>query len=46
MTEKDYLYCYVHMALDDEELYKKFDFNENFNLDEFIRKSGAYDANF
>lgn len=42
MTELDYLYCYVHMALDDELDCGECAFNENFDLEEYKRKCGAY----
>lgn len=42
MTELDYLYCYAHMDLDHENSGEEFDFNENFNLEEYKRKCGAY----
>lgn len=33
MSEFDYLYCYIHMLLDNDSSYREFSVNENFNKD-------------
>lgn len=42
MTELDYLYCYIHMTLDDESAREECAINENFDHEKYKRKCGAY----
>lgn len=42
MSEYDYIYCYIHMLLDNENSYTEGSSNISFDAEEYKRKCGVY----
>ena len=42
MSEYDYIYCYIHMLLDEENSYTECASNASFDTEEYKRKCGVY----